>query len=90
MAYSRRTTQDGKTVMNKELYDNLQDGVDECKEDIAAITMGYDSTDQYFTIGKIGGSDMEEMGYTEEDYISPEDASAIFDEAMNEAAESEG
>ena len=29
MSYSRRTVTDGVTVMNKDLYDNLQDGVDE-------------------------------------------------------------
>ena len=29
--YKRRVTQDGVTVMNKELYDNLQDGIDELK-----------------------------------------------------------
>lgn len=28
MAYTRRQTQDGVTVMNKDLYDNLQDGLD--------------------------------------------------------------
>lgn len=34
MAYKRREVTDGKTVMNKDLYDNLQDGVDECKKDL--------------------------------------------------------
>lgn len=29
MAYTRRNTTDGVTVMNKDLYDNLQDGVEE-------------------------------------------------------------
>lgn len=29
MAYTRRQTQDGVTVMNKDLYDNLQDGIEE-------------------------------------------------------------
>lgn len=29
MSYSRRTVTDGVTVMNKDLYDNLQDGIDE-------------------------------------------------------------
>ena len=31
MSYSRRTVTDGVTVMNKNLYDNLQDGIDELK-----------------------------------------------------------
>lgn len=38
MAYSRRETADGVTVMNKELYDNLQDGIEEAKRDIANIS----------------------------------------------------
>lgn len=29
MAYTRRQTQDGVTVMNRDLYDNLQDGIEE-------------------------------------------------------------
>ena len=33
MSYSRRTVTDGVTVMNKDLYDNLQDGIDELKEE---------------------------------------------------------
>lgn len=32
MAYKRIVTQDGVTVMNKDLYDNLQDGIDESKQ----------------------------------------------------------
>lgn len=32
MAYTRRNTTDGVTVMNKDLYDNLQDGIDNTKE----------------------------------------------------------
>ena len=31
MAYTRRQTQDGVTVMNKDLYDNLQDGIDDLR-----------------------------------------------------------
>ena len=31
MSYSRRKVTDGVTVMNKDLYDNLQDGIDESK-----------------------------------------------------------
>lgn len=33
MAYSRRQVTDHVTKMNKDLYDNVQDGIDECKED---------------------------------------------------------
>ena len=32
MAYSRRQVEDHKTIMNKDLYDNLQDGIDEILE----------------------------------------------------------
>ena len=32
MAYSRRVVKDYETVMNKDLYDNLQDGIDELKQ----------------------------------------------------------
>lgn len=35
MTYKRREVQDGVTIMNKDLYDNLQDGIDELKERIA-------------------------------------------------------
>lgn len=35
MAYYRRDVQDGVTVMNKDLYDNLQDGIEEAKEAIS-------------------------------------------------------
>lgn len=38
MAYSRREVTDGVTVMNKELYDNLQDGIDELNEKLNNIT----------------------------------------------------
>lgn len=31
MAYTRRNTTDGVTVMNKDLYDNLQDGIDDLR-----------------------------------------------------------
>lgn len=37
MAYSRRTVTDGVTIMNKDLYDNLQDGIDEAKAAIDSI-----------------------------------------------------
>lgn len=32
MAYTRREVTDGVTVMNKDLYDNVQDGIDEAKK----------------------------------------------------------
>ena len=31
MAYNRREVEDGITIMNKDLYDNLQDGIEEAK-----------------------------------------------------------
>ena len=34
MAYSRRDVADHITVMNKDLYDNLQDGIDENKKEL--------------------------------------------------------
>lgn len=37
MAYVRRDVTDGVTVMNKDLYDNLQDGIDESKEDLENV-----------------------------------------------------
>lgn len=33
MAYTRREVTDGVTVMNKDLYDNVQDGIDEAKKE---------------------------------------------------------
>lgn len=57
MAYTRRNTTDGVTVMNKDLYGNLQDGIEEkpfyynsveemktderLKEGMKAVTLGY-------------------------------------------------
>ena len=38
MSYSRRTVTDGVTKMNKDLYDNLQDGIDEAKQDISGLS----------------------------------------------------
>lgn len=35
--YSRREVTDGVTVMNKDLYDNLQDGIDEANESIVNL-----------------------------------------------------
>ena len=43
MAYSRRTVTDGVTVMNKELYDNLQDGIDEVKKEHSALEKELDN-----------------------------------------------
>ena len=37
MSYERKNVQDGITVMNKALYDNLQDGIDELKETSVAV-----------------------------------------------------
>ena len=34
MAYSRRNVTDHVTVMDKDLYDNLQDGIDENKKEL--------------------------------------------------------
>lgn len=38
MAYSRRQVTDGVTIMNKDLYDNLQDGIEEAKNAIESIS----------------------------------------------------
>jgi hypothetical protein len=43
MAYSRQTVIDGETVINKALYDNLQDGIDENKAEIASVGNALDS-----------------------------------------------
>lgn len=37
MAYSRRQVEDHKTIMNKDLYDNLQDGIDEAKSELNSV-----------------------------------------------------
>ena len=37
MAYSRKNVEDLVTIMDKELYDNLQDGIDEAKESIEKL-----------------------------------------------------
>ena len=34
MAYSRRDVKNGITIMDKDLYDNLQDGIDEAKQSV--------------------------------------------------------
>lgn len=57
MSYTRRNTTDGSTIMNKDLYDNLQDGIENkpfyydsvadmkadlnLKEGMKAVTLGY-------------------------------------------------
>lgn len=43
MAYSRRTVTDGVTVMNKELYDNVQDGIDEVKKAHSELEKEFDN-----------------------------------------------
>lgn len=45
MPYSRREVEDFKTVINKELYDNLQDGVDESKEAISTTDTRVDEVE---------------------------------------------
>lgn len=37
MAYSRRNVENLVTVMDKDLYDNLQDGIDESKKEIEKL-----------------------------------------------------
>ena len=37
MAYTRRNVTDGETIMNKDLYDNLQDGIEEAHEAILLL-----------------------------------------------------
>lgn len=44
MAYTRINTTDGVTVMNKDLYDNLQDGIDNTKEVFNMFRHGADIT----------------------------------------------
>lgn len=43
MAYTRQNVIDGETVFNKALYDNLQDGIEETKEEIVTIGEALDS-----------------------------------------------
>lgn len=37
MAYSRRDVKNRLTIMDKELYDNLQDGIDELKKEVEKL-----------------------------------------------------
>lgn len=43
MAYNRQNVIDGETVMNKALYDNLQDGIDESLSKIDTLGDALDS-----------------------------------------------
>lgn len=47
--YSRRVVKDHETVMNKELYDNLQDGIDESKQAISELEESLAETKQDFS-----------------------------------------
>lgn len=47
MAYSRRQVTDHVTKMNKDLYDNVQDGIDECKEDLEVVNTMLGSINEY-------------------------------------------
>lgn len=47
--YSRRVVKDYETVMNKELYDNLQDGIDESKQAISELEESLAETKQDFS-----------------------------------------
>lgn len=50
MSYTRREVTDGVTVMNKELYDNLQDGIDELKEAIKSTVLPATVEDKTATV----------------------------------------
>ena len=50
MSYTRREVTDGVTVMNKELYDNLQDGIDELKEAIKNTVLSATVEDKTATV----------------------------------------
>lgn len=58
MAYTRRNTTDGVTIMNKDLYDNLQDGIEErgvTPEMFGAVGDGvHDDTEAFEEALKIG------------------------------------
>ena len=49
MAYTRRNTTDGVTVMNKDLYDNLQDGIEESLWVTDSLNLEYLSS---FNVGR--------------------------------------
>lgn len=48
MAYTRRDVKDRLTIMDKDLYDNLQDGIDELKEAVGKL--GGDTTESNNTV----------------------------------------
>lgn len=54
MAYKRIPTQDGVTKMNKVLYDNLQDGIDELKKEKLDISQGSENYRKIVTVGADG------------------------------------
>ena len=54
MAYTRRNTTDGVTVMNKDLYDNLQDGV----EDAINHSTGWVNVVNTFNLDNTGNIDI--------------------------------
>lgn len=47
MAYQRRQVTDHVTKMNKDLYDNVQDGIDECKQDLGVVNTLLGSINEY-------------------------------------------
>lgn len=49
MAYSRRQVEDHKTIMNKDLYDNLQDGIDESKKEIETLDSKFSTLNSNFS-----------------------------------------
>ena len=66
MAYKRTEVTDGVTVMNQELYDNLQDGVDEAKSGLSAMTARVDALnmDVQKKVPVKTGTDEVERAYT--------------------------
>jgi len=48
MAYSRRDVTDHVTVMNKDLYDNLQDGIDENKKELEESKKVHENLEKKF------------------------------------------
>ena len=92
MSYVRRNVQDGTTIMNADLYNNLQDGIDDLFTGLAGVRMSYNATTKHLVIGGVadnsqqsgGGEETPNNGYTEEDILSPDDIDGIFDEAQSE------
>ena len=48
MSYERKQVADGVTIMDKELYDNVQDGVEEAKNDIKVIQQDINNINSKF------------------------------------------